>query len=195
MEQAPNQPIYWDKHRIPVNLTLLFALGVAAFGVYEFLGDGNPILIFAGLGVAAYTWFTNPRQYLIYPDALYVMYGKPRVKMIHFSDVSRLEMRVLATPDRLRVHPKSGRRVVLMARDPEAFHEQLEKALNAYKRLNPDEFYDDEPIAGTQVVEGSISQTLPETSLDTPTETPPETPPAAKDPPPARDNRDNQAPY
>ena len=116
MEQTENQPIYWDKHRIPFNLTLVFAFGVAAFGVVQLLqGSDSGLLLGAGLLVAAYSWFTNPKQYLIFPDRVQVVYGRPRVKIIYFSDVSRLEMRQLATPDRLRVWPKSGRRVVLMA--------------------------------------------------------------------------------
>ena len=179
MDQAPDQLIYWDKHRIPVNLTLIFSVGVAIYGVYKYIVEHNYILVFAGLGVAAYTWFTNPRQYLIYPDAMYVMYGKPRTKVIPFGHISRIEMRTLATPDRLRVHPKSGRRVVVMARDPEAFYEKLDEAFTAYRRLHPEEFYADEPITDSRVVEGSVAErpTKPEdtTSSD--------------------DNRDNQAPY
>jgi hypothetical protein len=139
MEQPQNQPIYWDRHRIPVNLTLLFSLGVAAFGLFTLLqrGDGL-VLIFAGIGVAAYSWFTNPRQYTIYQDALVIQYGTPRNRVIPFSNVSHLEMRQLATPDRLRVWPINGRRVVLMARNPEAFHDQLQKALDDFRRIHPE---------------------------------------------------------
>jgi hypothetical protein len=47
-------------------------------------------------------------------------------------------MRQLATPDRLRVWPVQGRRVVVMARDPEAFYDQLQKALDNFRRMHPE---------------------------------------------------------
>ena len=91
----------------------------------------------AGLGVGAYSWFTNPRQYWVYPDALVIVYGSPRTKVLSFSNVSHLEMRALATPDRLRVWPYQGRRIVLLARDPDKFNEELQQALDDYRKLNP----------------------------------------------------------
>lgn len=156
MEQTQSPPVYWDKHRIPFNLTLAFSALVAAYGAYLFFAEGNKILIFAGLAVGAYSWFTNPKQYLIFPDRLHVVYGRPRVKIIYFSDISRLEMRALATPDRLRVWPKSGRRVVVMAKDVDAFYEKLDQALGDYRRLHPEDFYDDPPAPESAVVEGAI---------------------------------------
>ena len=139
MEQPPSQLVYWDKHRIPFNLTLLFALGVAVFGLYNYLqGAGGEILVLAGLGVGVYSWFTNPRQYRIYEDAVVIVYGTPRTKVMQFSQIADLDLRQPAAPDRLRVVPVKGRRVVLMARDPEAFHEQLRKALDEFRRLHPE---------------------------------------------------------
>ena len=135
--QPENQLVYWDKHRIPVNLTLFFALAVAAFGIYS---GPEFILIAAGLGVAAYSWFTNPRRYMIYQDALTLVYGTPRVRVIYFTNISRLEMRELNTPDRLRVWLTNGRRVVLMARDPEAFHDHLQQAIDEFARKYPEYF-------------------------------------------------------
>ena len=143
MEDTQNQPIYWDKHRIPVNLTVIFSLAVAVFGLYS-LVNGNSggldarLIILLGLASAAYSWLTNPRAYLIYTDVLYIMYGKPRTKIFPFSNISHLEMRQLATPDRLRVWLINGRRVVLMARNPEEFHDQLQKALNDFRQAHPE---------------------------------------------------------
>ena len=143
MENALPQFIYSDKHRIPVNLTVIFSLGVAGFGLYTmFFGQDGAIraefIVLLGLGTAIYSWLTNPRVYLVYSDALYIMYGRPRIKKIPFDNISHLEMRQLATPDRLRVWPVQGRRVVLMARDPETFHDQLQQALDDYRHANPD---------------------------------------------------------
>lgn len=143
MEQPQNELIYWDKHRIPVNLTVIFSLAVAVFGLYSLVtgNEGNirgEFIVLLGLGSATYSWLTNPRSYLIYPDALFVVYGKPRIKKILFENISHLEMRELVTPDRLRVWLIQGRRVVLMARDPEAFHDQLQKALDEYRKMHPE---------------------------------------------------------
>ena len=133
--QSQSQLVYWDKHRIPVNITLFFAIAVAAFGVYS---GPEWILVAAGIGVAAYSWFTNPRRYMIYQDALTLVYGIPRMRVIHFANISRLEMQTLGTPDRLRVWLTNGRRVVVLARDPDAFHEQLQQAIDEFARNYPD---------------------------------------------------------
>lgn len=129
-----SQLIYWDKHRIPINLTILFSLGVAVLGFFQ----QELVLIIAGIAVGLYSWFNTPRQYRIYQDALVIMYGTPRSRTIHFSNISQLEMRQLATPDRLRVWQVRGRRVVLMARDPEAFHDHLQQALDDFRRAHPE---------------------------------------------------------
>ncbi len=138
MEQPQNQPIYWDKHRIPINLTVIFAIFVAAYGLYSWIQTNQPLLLFAGLAVGVYSWLTNPRQYWIYPDALVVVYGKPRTRVIPFTNVSHVEMRTQATPDRLRAALHRGRNLVLMVRDPDAFNEQLQKALDDYRGLHPE---------------------------------------------------------
>ena len=133
-EPQQSELIYWDKHRIPINLTILFSLGVAILGVFQ----QAPVLVIAGIAVGLYSWFSNPRQYRIYQDALVIIYGTPRTRTIHFSNISHLEMRQLATPDRLRAWLVRGRRVVLMARDPEAFHDHLQKALDDFRRVHPE---------------------------------------------------------
>ena len=178
MEQAQqNQPLYWDKHRIPVNLTLILALGIAAWGAGGTFGlwdmGGNPSIIFVlGIGVAIYTWVTSPRIYLVYADSLCVVYGKPRVKIIHFSNIAAVEMGSLATPDRLRVRPIKGRRQILLAKDPEAFYEQLESALNAFRDANPEYAA---PVAPDSVAVIDAPAATGTTAADTaPEETPPQ---------------------
>ena len=178
MEQAQqNQPLYWDKHRIPVNLTLILALGIAAWGAGGTFGlwdmGGNPSIIFVlGIGVAIYTWVTSPRIYLVYADSLCVVYGKPRVKIIHFSNIAAVEMGSLATPDRLRVRPIKGRRQILLAKDPEAFYEQLESALNAFRDANPEYAA---PVAPDAVaVIDAPAATATTDAIAAPEETPPQ---------------------
>jgi hypothetical protein len=128
MDQRQQAPIYWDNHRSSFNLTLIFALIVAVIGVTQF----NPALIIIGLGVAAYSWFTNPKQYLIYPDAVVIVYGRPRVKPIPFAEIAHLETVALPTGERLRLRMVNGSRVMLMAKDPDTFRARLDEALSGY---------------------------------------------------------------
>ena len=142
MQESENQALYWDKHRIPVNITIIFSLGIAALGIFQMVRDspgrGIPpqVLILLGLLFAAYSWLKTPKVYVIYPDALMVGYGRPRRKYIYFSDISEIDMRQGHSPDRLRVLKTNGRREAVVAKDPEAFHDQLQQALNAYRGQN-----------------------------------------------------------
>lgn len=144
MAQSQNQPLYWDKDRVPVNLTLILALGIALwglagnFGLIGF-GGGNPqLIIVLGVGVAVYTWLMTPRQYLVYADALCIVYGRPRVKTLHFRDIDAVELGSLSALDRLRVRPLRGRRQSIRVREVEAFYEQLEGALTAFRAAHPE---------------------------------------------------------
>ena len=143
MAQSQNQPLYWDKDRVPVNLTLILALGIALWGLAGNFGligfGGNPqLIIVLGVGVAVYTWLMTPRQYLVYADALCIVYGRPRVKTLHFRDIDAVELGSLSALDRLRVRPRQGRRQSIRVREVEAFYEQLEGALRAFRAAHPE---------------------------------------------------------
>ena len=142
-EQSGPQPLYWDNHRVSVNLTMIFALAVAVFGLFS-----GGFLFFAGMGVAAYTWLTSPRRYLIYENVLVIQYGRPRVKVIDFSNISHLEMLSLGIGDRLRVVLISGKRTLVMSKNLETFREKLDEALERYQSQNPQRGRDD---GGTQL--------------------------------------------
>ena len=142
MEDSQNQPIYWDKHRIPVNITIIFSLVVVVFGIVQLTqgmaGNISPeILIIMGLVGGAYSWLTTPKIYAIYPDALIVAYGRPRRKVIYFNNISEIDMRQRHSPDRLRVIQTNGKRVDIVAKDPESFHDQLESALASFRGVQP----------------------------------------------------------
>ena len=144
MQQVRSEPLYWAKDRVPFNLTLVLALGIAVWGAGATFGlwdmGGNPQIIFIlGLAVAAYTWLFTPRAYLVYEDSLCVAYGRPRVKVMHFSSIAVVEMGSMATLDQLRVRPVKGRRQSIRVRDPETFFDALESALNAYRDAHPEE--------------------------------------------------------
>lgn len=132
--EQPTQPLHVDRHRIPVNITLLFAVAVAVWALFVHV---YPLAI-AGLGVAVFSWLTSPRQFLIYQDALVITYGRPRVKVIYFTQIAHLEMLNLRVPDRLRVRLRSGRREVLMTRNPDTFRDRLQSALDEFRRTHPE---------------------------------------------------------
>ena len=136
-----------DNHRGSFNLTLILSIAVVALGVYNFLQTGEPLLVIVGVAVAAFTWLTNPRQYWIYPDALVIVYGRPRVRTISFTQVSHVDLLSLPIGDRLRVQLVTGKRVMLQARDPGTFQDRLEGALNSYRgAFDQGDFYaDDRP--------------------------------------------------
>jgi hypothetical protein len=132
-ERSGPEPLYWDNHRVSVNLTMIFAVAVAVMGLLS----SSPMLLFAGLGVAAYTWFTSPRRYLIYENVLVIQYGRPRVKVIDFSNISHLEMLSLGIGDRLRVVLLNGKRTMVISKNLDTFRERLDDALERYQSQYP----------------------------------------------------------
>ncbi|PKB81841.1 MAG: hypothetical protein BZY88_05635 [SAR202 cluster bacterium Io17-Chloro-G9] len=112
-----------------MNLTMIFAMGIAVIGLFT----GAALLFFAGMGVAAYTWFTRPRRYLIYANSLVIEYGRPRIKVISLAEISHLEMLSLPIGDRLRVVLLNGRRTMILAKDLDTFREKLDQALESYQ--------------------------------------------------------------
>tara|TARA_B100000408_G_scaffold21528_1_gene14807 strand:- start:62 stop:580 length:519 start_codon:yes stop_codon:yes gene_type:complete len=121
------QPLHWDNHRTNLNLTFIFALIVAVIGIL-----GQPVLFVLGIGVAIYSWLTNPKQYLIYRDALVIVYGRPRIKSYPFQEISHLETLSLPIGERLRVRMVNGRRIMVLTKDPDTFRAKLDEALDAF---------------------------------------------------------------
>ena len=127
MAQQYDNPIYWDQHSSRWNLTLIFALVVAVLGIMT-----GYLLTILGLAMAAYSWFTTPRQYLLYRDRMMIMYGMPRTRVISFSEISHAELLAMPFGERLRLRMVAGNRMMLMMRDPGAFLGHLEDALARY---------------------------------------------------------------
>ena len=95
------------------------------------------LLIIVGLGVGAYSWLTSPRQYRVYSDALVIMFGMPRRRTIHFSDVREVVLDRGFMGDPLRVYTTNRRRVPLQVREPEEMHRYLDSATKDFWRDNP----------------------------------------------------------
>jgi hypothetical protein len=128
MEQPQDQPLYWDSPRSRFNATLILSLVVALIG----LVTAGYLLVLLGLVGAGFSWFTNAKQYLIYSNALVIVYGRPRVKAIPFPEISHLEMLVLPMGNRLRVRMISGKRIMIAVQNMEEFQARLEEALQSY---------------------------------------------------------------
>jgi len=129
MNKPREQGVHWDNHRGKWNITLIVALIVAVVGLIS----RNPLLAILGLGFAAYSWFTSPRQYLIYATSLVIVYGRPRIKVIPFSEISHTDPLNLPVGERLRVQLVSGRRFLLVARNPTEFRQRLDEALDKFR--------------------------------------------------------------
>ena len=127
MAQQQETPIHWDQHASRWNLTLIFGLVVVILGITT-----NLVLAALGLLMSAYSWFTTPRQYLLYRDRMVVVYGMPRTRVIPFAEISHVEILALPFGERLRLRMVSGSRMMLMMRDPGAFRNHLEDALAQY---------------------------------------------------------------
>lgn len=95
------------------------------------------LLVIVGLGVGAYSWLTSPRQYRVYSDALIIMFGMPRRRMIHFSDIREVVIDRGFMGDPLRVYTNNRRRIPLQVREPEEMHRYLDGAVKDFWRDNP----------------------------------------------------------
>ena len=171
MQQTQEQPLHWDDHRTKLNLTFIFSLIVAVIGIL-----GQPVLFVIGVGVAIYSWLTNPKQYLIYRDSLVIIYGRPRIKSYPFQEIAHLELLTLPIGDRLRIRMANGRRLMLLTKDSETFMKKLDEALDAFHGGQRGTDYDDEDRSNSQpelesVIEPEIEQEI-ESEIES--ETPPE---------------------
>ena len=131
-ENQPVQPIHWDIPKSRLNPTLIVALVVAVLGLFS-----GPLLIVLGLGMAGFAWLTTPRQFLIYQNALVIVYGRPRVKVIQFPEIAQQEILSMPMGNRLRVRLDSGRRIMVNVRDVEEFHDRLGEALEKFNETYP----------------------------------------------------------
>lgn len=118
------------------------------------------LLVIVGLGVGAYSWLTSPRQYRVYSDALIIMFGMPRRRMIHFSDIREVVLDRGFMGDPLRVYTTNRRRIPLQVREPEEMHRYLDGAVKDFWRANPQyapQPEDDDSAAAPDVVESTVT--------------------------------------
>ena len=61
-----------------------------------------------------------------------VAYGRPRIKVLTFDQISHPELLVTPLGERLRVRLVSGKRMMILARQPEEFRDRLDEAMREY---------------------------------------------------------------
>jgi hypothetical protein len=208
MQQGETQVIYWAPSRVRFNLTLILAVAVILFGVYQLVftggggdgatnesqsatgseqtqpaageeqqssgrsgGGGSWLLIVVGLGVGAYSWLTGPRQYRVYSDALVIMYGTPRSRQIHFSQLREVVNDRGFMGDPLRVYTSNRRRIPIQVREPEEFHRYLQSALDEFRRNFPEYAPQPEDGEGESGQSASSAQVVDSTTWEPPSET------------------------
>lgn len=125
--QSPQQPLYMDGPKSKFNITLIFSLMVAVVGLWI-----DPIIVILGLIGAGVNYFTSPKQFQIYQNALVIVYGKPRVKAIPFPDISHTEILVMPMGSRLRVRLINGKRVLVAVENIEEFRVRLDEAMEKF---------------------------------------------------------------
>lgn len=137
---------------------------------------GSFLLIIVGLGVGAYSWLTSPRQYRVYSDALIIMFGMPRRRTIHFSDIREVVLDRGFMGDPLRVYTTNRRRVPVQVREPEEMHRYLDSAVKDFWRDNPQyappPSEDGDDDRASDVVDSTAADTREPASGDAPERSP-----------------------
>ena len=143
MDEAQDQPIYSDRPSSRFNSGLIFGLVLVVVGLVLTVtrGNGKPDLLFVGgLFAVAYSWFFTPKQFHIYQNALVIVYGRPRVKVIPLSLVSAIEKGMFAagplarpTGEQLRVSLVTGKQETITANNLDEFRARLEEAVARFK--------------------------------------------------------------
>ena len=126
--QQEDQQLHWDRHGSSFNFTLMLSLAIAVIGILT----QEPFVVVVGLAVAAFSWLTTPGQYMLYPDRLVIVYGRPRVRHVLFQDISEVQMLKFAFGARLLVRLQKGSRVLIQPKDAEQFEVRFKGALESY---------------------------------------------------------------
>lgn len=168
MEQVQGQPIHMDTPKSRINVPMILASAVAVIGVFS-----GYVLVALGLAGMAFSWLTTPRQYLIYQNALVIIYGRPRSKTIPFSDIEQLEDLTMPRGDTaLGVRLVNGKRAIISVVNLDEFKVRLADAWESFKRtggvqvLSVEEAPEDwqAPI----LIDGSVVQEGPPAATDQP---------------------------
>ena len=118
-------------------LVALLNVAVGSFGTGSWsnrLVDGGVLLVIGAL-LSGGHWLLTPRRYEIYDDAVVVAYGRPRVKVVVYEEISEIEVATHALGTELRLHLTRGGVVRLYPLGPREFHENLERAWKPHRGI------------------------------------------------------------
>ena len=133
MQPPQAQPLHQDSPKSRYNIGLILGGVVAVLGFIGLLQTGKLNLwLILGVVAVGWSWFTNAKQYLIYQDALVVVYGSPRVKVFPFPDIADVDILSMPMGNRLRIRMVSGKRLIVSVRDIDQFHVRLNDALDNF---------------------------------------------------------------
>lgn len=131
--------IYSERHRSTFLSNFLWYLGLLlvvaavlsfAFGSGSWASRTFDVVVLLGLGaaLAGGHWFLAARRYEIYEEGLVVVFGRPRVRLVRYTEVSDIEVLKHALGTELRLVLAQGGVVRIYPLHPREFHENLERA-------------------------------------------------------------------
>ena len=134
--------LYSEQHRSTFLSNFLWYLGLGlvvvavlsvAFGSFGMSSWGNRFFdgaVLLGLGalLAGGHWLFAPRRYEVYEGGLVVVYGRPRLRLVRYPEISDIEVVKHPLGTELRIHLGQGGVVRLYPLHPREFHENLEAA-------------------------------------------------------------------
>ena len=133
MQQAPDPPLHADVPRSRFNITLILAALVVVLGFINFPSATGVFFVFLGIAGVAYAWLTTPKQFQIYVNALVIVYGSPRIKVIPYPEISHLDLLVIPMGNRLRVRMENNSRLMISVQNLEEFQARLEEAMEKFR--------------------------------------------------------------
>ncbi len=148
MVMSESGPIYSERHRTTFLSNFIWYLGIALVVVAipaAALGSNSwdsrildaAILLALGTVLAGGHWLLAARRYEIYEGALVVVYGRPRVKVVSYSEVREIEVKMHPLGTEIQLIRLNGGLVRLYPLHPREFHENLERAWEPHRGVDP----------------------------------------------------------
>ena len=131
--------IYSEQHRSTFLSHFMWYLGLLllvaavlslAFGSGSWTNRSFDVVVLLALGLllAGGHWLMAPRRYEVYEGGLAVVYGRPRVRLVRYPEISNIEVISHPLGTEIRIHLTQGGVLGLHPLHPRQFHENLESA-------------------------------------------------------------------
>ena len=131
---------YKLRHRTNVITTSIGVLGIllVVLAVFVTAKGANTIsdgAMLSGLGVILFLsyWFLAPRSYEVLNDQLIINYGKPRKKIVHFEDVTKLDVHRHSLGAEIKISRRTGSTIYLHPWSTRQLHEILQKNISVFR--------------------------------------------------------------